>query len=92
VTDGNATGHHLRKYAVLFALLLVSLVVETAKIRDAEAYLPDLFRTVLGFAIWLVVFKRSRERIAMAAIVVAVTVLNCARHLYKPPSTCPRPP
>jgi len=81
VTDGNATGQHLRKYAVLVALLLVSLVVETANIRDAEVYLSDLFRTVLGVAIWLVVFKRSRERVAMAAIVVAATALNCAHYL-----------
>lgn len=81
MTDGYATGQHLRKYAVLLALLLVSLVVETASIRGAEVYLSDLLRTVLGVAIWLVVFKRSRERAAMAAIIVAATVLNGARYL-----------
>jgi hypothetical protein len=48
VTDGNATGQHLRKYAVLLVLLLVSLVVETANIRDAEVYLFGLFSLPSG--------------------------------------------
>jgi hypothetical protein len=66
---------------VLLALLLVSLVVESANVRGAWSYLSDLFRMVLGVAIWFVVFKRPRERAAMAAIVVAATALNWARYL-----------
>jgi hypothetical protein len=76
VKDGNATGKHPRKYVVLLALLLVSLVVESADVRGAGRYLSDLFRMVLGVTIWFVVFKRPRARVATAAIAVAATALN----------------
>jgi hypothetical protein len=39
-----------------------------------------LFRTVLGIAIWFVVFKRPRERVAMAVLVVVATVFSWGRY------------
>jgi hypothetical protein len=70
-----------RKFAVLLALLLVALAIETVNARGDERYLSDLFRTVLGVAIWFVVFKVPRERITMAAVLVAALALNWGRYL-----------
>jgi len=81
MTGGTMIVAHRRKYAVLLALLLIALAIESASARGAERYLSDTFRTFLGIAIWFVVFKRPRERIAMAAVLVAATAFSWARYL-----------
>jgi hypothetical protein len=81
VTNGNAVGRHPRKYALLLALLCIALAIETVNARGGERFLSDTFRTVLGIAIWFVVFKRPRERVAMAAVLIAASALNWGRYL-----------
>jgi hypothetical protein len=81
MTDRKAVGLRERKYAVLLALLFVSLAIETVNARGAEGFLADAFRTALGVAIWFVVFERPRERVAMAAVIVVATALNWGRYL-----------
>ena len=70
-----------RKYAVLLALLCVALAIETVNVRGEQRFFSDLFRMVLGVAIWFVVFKRPRERVAMLALIVAAAALNWGRYL-----------
>jgi hypothetical protein len=79
VTDG-FTGLRRRKYSVLLALLCIALAIETVNARGGERYLSDIFRMVLGVAIWFVVFQRPRERTAMATLLVAATALNWGRY------------
>jgi hypothetical protein len=62
-------------------LLCIALAIETVNARAAERFLSDTFRTVLGVAIWFVVFKRPRERVAMAALLVAAAAFNWGRYL-----------
>jgi hypothetical protein len=70
-----------RKYAVLLALLCIALAIETVNARGGERFLSDFFRMGLGVAIWFVVFKRPRERIAMATLLVVAIALNWGRYL-----------
>ena len=81
MTDSNAVGQHPRKYAVLLALLCIALAIETVNVRGGARFLSDTFRLVLGVAIWFVVFKRPRERVAMAVVLVAASALNWGRYL-----------
>ena len=81
MTEGNAVGPHPRKYAVLLALLCIALAIETIIARGSERFLSDAFRMVLGVAIWFVVFRRRRERVAMAAVLVVASVFNWGRYL-----------
>ena len=81
MTDGDAVGQHPRKYAVLLALLCIALAIETVHAQGGARFLSDIFRTVLGVAMWFVVFKRPRERVAMAAVLVAASALNWGRYL-----------
>jgi len=69
-----------RKYSVLLALLCIALAIETVNARGGERLLSDAFRMVLGVAIWFVVFKRPRERGAMAALLAAAIALNWGRY------------
>ncbi|HSS70026.1 MAG TPA: ion channel [Casimicrobiaceae bacterium] len=71
-----------RKYAVLLTLLVVSLVLQSFDARGgAAAVLSDIFRTVLGVAIFFVVFERPRERAGVAAILVLTIAIGWGRHL-----------
>ena len=70
-----------RNYAVLLALLFVALAIETGNAKGTERFPSDAFRTVLGVAIWFVVFRRPRDRIAMAAILVATSAFSWARYI-----------
>ena len=81
MTDENAVGPHPRKYAVLLALLLIALAAESVNARGAERFFSDMIRTALGIAIWFVVFRRPRERVAMAAVVVVASAFNWGRYL-----------
>src|SRR5271167_2667869 len=74
-------GLRRRKYAVLLALLVVALAVDTFHARSgAEQLRSDALRTVLAVAIWIVVFERPRERATMAAVLLASLAINWGRH------------
>ena len=74
-------GLRRRKYAVLLALLVVALAVETIHAQSgAERLRTDAVRTVLAIAIWIVVFERPRERATMAAVLLASLAINWGRH------------
>jgi hypothetical protein len=63
------------------ALILVALAIETFNAQSgAERLLSDALRSVLGIAIWIVVFERARERAAMAAVLFASLAINWGRH------------
>lgn len=81
MTDWSDAGLRWRKYAVLLVLLLVALAIESVNPRGGERFLSDTFRTVLGIAIWFVVFNRPRERIAMVAVLVVAFAVNWARYI-----------
>jgi len=80
MTDARTAGLHRRRYGVLLALLCIALAIETVNARGAERFLSDTFRTVLGVAIWFVVFTHPRERVAMAAVLVVASVFNWGRY------------
>jgi len=65
------------KYGVLLVLLLASLGIVLFNARPGvEGFLSDAFRTVLGVAIWIIVFERPRERAAMAVVLLASLAIN----------------
>lgn len=69
------------RYAVLLALLLVSLVLESLGARSgAGKILSDVVRTVLGVTLFLVVFERPRERAGMAVVLVGTVTLGWLRY------------
>jgi hypothetical protein len=80
MASGMMVGLRNRKYAVLLALLCIALAIETVNARGGERFLSDFFRMLLGVAIWFVVFKRPRERVTMAALLVAAIALNLGRY------------
>jgi hypothetical protein len=70
-----------RKYAILLALLLIVLAVETFSVRSgAEQLRSDALRAVLTVAIWIIVFERPRERATMAAFLLAALLANWGRY------------
>ncbi len=78
---GQMFGLHRRKYAVLLALLVVTLAVDTFHSQSGAGRLrSDALRTVLATAIWIVVFERPRERATMAAVLLASLALTWGRH------------
>ena len=79
--DGKVVGLRRRKYAVLLTLLLVALAIESINVWGAERILSDVSRTVLGVAIWFVVFKQPRERAAMGAVLFASLAISWGRYL-----------
>jgi hypothetical protein len=81
MTDARTAGLHRRRYGVLLALLCIALAIETVNARGAERFLSDTFRTVLGVAIWFVVFTHPRERVAMAIILVAAAAFSWGRYV-----------
>jgi len=79
----NAVALRSHKYAALLALLLVSLTVQSFDARaGAEGTLSDVVRTVLGVAIFIVIFERPRERVAMGTLLGAIVVIGWARHVF----------
>jgi hypothetical protein len=80
MANGLLVGLRNRKYAVLLALLCIALAIETVNARGGERFLSDFFRMLLGVAIWFVVFKRPRERVTMATLLVAAIALNLGRY------------
>jgi Ion channel len=75
-------GLRRHKHAVLLAVLLVALAVETFHAQSAVGLLRwDLLRTGLIVAIWIVVFERRRERIVMAAALLASLAIDWGQHV-----------
>lgn len=71
-------GRH--KYDVLLALLLVALVIQSAGIASGkQGLLSDAFRSVLTLTMYGVVFWGTRERWAVAAILLPTIALGWAR-------------
>jgi len=69
------------KHAVLLALLLAILVIETINAQSSPERLGyDTLRTVLGVAIWIVIFERSGERAIMGAVLLAAVSVNWGRY------------
>jgi hypothetical protein len=68
-----------RNYGVLLALLCISLAIETFGTRGAERLLFDAFATVLGIAVWAVVFQRPPERGAMVAVFATGAAMSWGR-------------
>ncbi len=77
---GQMVGLRRRKHAVLLALLLVELAVDTIHAQSgAERLRSDALRTVLGVAIWIVIFERPRERAAMGAVLLVTLAISWGR-------------
>ncbi len=70
------------KYALLLALLLVSLAFQSFDPRASSmGLLSDVFRTVLMAAIFLTVFERHRDRMWIATPLVAIVAIAWSRHV-----------
>jgi hypothetical protein len=68
------------KYKVLLALLLASIVIQTYGLRSGFAGLvSDVFRTLLGVTIFLVVFRGARERVPAALLLLATVAVGWTR-------------
>lgn len=79
--SGQVVGLSRHKNAVLLALLVLALAIETFHAQaDAERLRTDAVRTVLGIAIWIVVFERPRERALMAAVLLVSLAINWGPH------------
>jgi hypothetical protein len=69
------------KHAVLLVLLFIVLAISTINAQSgAERLHTDVLRTVLGVAIWIVVFERRRERATMGAVLLASLAISWGRH------------
>jgi hypothetical protein len=69
------------KYAVLVVMLLAALAVQSVGVgAGLGGVLADAVTTVLGVAIFVVVFQRARERAGMAAILFLVVLIGWGRH------------
>jgi len=78
---GQMVGLRRRKHAVLLTLLVVALAIDTVHAQSGTELLrTDAVRTVLGIAIWIVVFERPRERATMSAVLLASLAINWGQH------------
>jgi len=78
---GTAVALRRHKHAVLLALLVVVLAIETFNAQSgAERLRTDALYTALGVAVWIVVFERPRERTTMAAVLLLSLAINWARY------------
>ncbi len=69
------------KHAVLLVLLVIVLAITTVETQSgAERLYTDVLRTVLGVAIWIVVFERRREQVTMGAVLLASLAISWRRH------------
>jgi hypothetical protein len=74
-------GLRRHKHAVLLALPFIAIAINTFNAQSsAERLRTDALRTVLGAAIWIVVFKRPREPAAMAAVLLAPLAIDWGRY------------
>jgi hypothetical protein len=66
---------------VLLVLLFIVLAITMINAESgAERLRTDALRTVLGVAIWIVVFERRRERATMGAVLIASLAISWGRH------------
>jgi hypothetical protein len=71
------------KYAVLLAVLLACLVLQSFGPRPGLAgVVADVLMTILGVTIFVVVFEDPRERAVAGAFVIAVLATGWARHVF----------
>src|ERR1700732_1141889 len=78
---GQAVELRRHKHAVLLVLLFIVLAITTINAQsDAERLHTDILRTVLGVAIWIVVFERRRERVTMGVVLLPSLVISWGRH------------
>ena len=74
-------GLRRHKYAVLLALLVVALAIDTFGAQSgAERLRSDALRTVVSLVLWIVVFERRRERRIMATVLFALLAINWGRY------------
>ena len=72
---------HRHKYKVPLVLLLASIVIQTYGLRSGLAgLLSDVFRSLLGVAIFVVVFRGARERALAALLLLATVIAGWTRH------------
>jgi len=80
MTGQRAIGLGRRNYALLLTLLLVVLASESNTVKSGGAALiSDVFRTLLGIAVWAVVFRRKGERRVMGAVLIASIAVSWTR-------------
>jgi hypothetical protein len=71
-----------RKYTVLLAILLTALVLQSFAITLGSKKIEhDVMATVLGVAVFLVVFERSAVRTVMAVVLLLALSITWARYL-----------
>lgn len=76
-----------RKYLILILTLVGVLVLESSTSRSAVA--SDFFITLISLTVFLVVFKRGRERTVAFAAAAAALALIWSRYLPLPIETRP---
>jgi hypothetical protein len=82
MAGGLAVGLRRHKHTVLLGLLVVALAIETFNAQSgAGRVCSDTLRTVLGVAIWIVIFERRRERATMGAVLLASLAINWGQYL-----------
>jgi hypothetical protein len=84
VIGDDRVGLRKRKYAFLLALLCCALAVESVNSRGEHQVLSDVLRTVLGLAIWFIVFERSHERRVVGIIFGAAIAAGWFRYFLDP--------
>src|SRR6516165_9294651 len=68
-----------RKYLILILTLVIVLILESSTKRSAVA--SDFFITLVSLTVFLVVFKRGRERTVAFAAAAAALALIWSRYL-----------
>jgi voltage-gated potassium channel len=83
VTFGGTTLLRHRRYAVLLAVLLVALVLQSFVITTGSKSIGhDVAATVCGVTILLVAFERSAVRAVMAVFLLIAISISWERHLH----------
>ena len=84
MASGILVASRRHKYAVLLALLLAGLAIQTFGAHAvASGFLSDALRTVIIVSTFLVVFERPRLRAAMSAVLVVALAIGWGRHLLE---------
>jgi voltage-gated potassium channel len=85
MTFGAATSLRQRKYAILVTVLLAVLVLQSFAItRDSGSIGHDIIATVLGVAIFLIMFDRSTLQKVVAVFLLVALSIGWERHLNVP--------
>lgn len=84
MTGDDATALRKRKYAFLLALLFCALAVESVNAHGENEVASDVLRTMLGAAIWFIVFEKSHERRAVGIIFGVSVITGWVRYILDP--------